>query len=345
MTADRAATGFDDAPAVGLVDQVARLFFEHQLTKVEIAARLRISRFRVARLLDQALANGVVRIEFRDAPAQDRTLGRAIEERFGVERCVVAATGGDDAAVARLAADVVDGLLGRGEAIGIAWGSTVGRVVRAMTARDDPAIDVVQLAGSSTSLEAGTDPGDLTVVLAERLGARHHRIHAPAFVESTELRAALVRQPEIAATVGRFDGLAVAVVGIGAFVRSGGIPSSSLLRSGALNARDLQRLAGLGAVGDLLVHAFTAEGRFVAPDVTGRAIAISIDQLRRVPNVVAVAAGPAKVAAIGGALATGVVGVLVTDAATANALLDTGPPASYAGSQRRPVRVGRGSRP
>ena len=340
MTADRAATGFDDAPAVGLVDQVARLFFEHQLTKVEIAARLRISRFRVARLLDQALANGVVRIEFRDAPAQDRTLGRAIEERFGVERCVVAATGGDDAAVARLAADVVDGLLGRGEAIGIAWGSTVGRVVRAMTARDDPAIDVVQLAGSSTSLEAGTDPGDLTVVLAERLGARHHRIHAPAFVESTELRAALVRQPEIAATVGRFDALAVAVVGIGAFVRSAGVPSSSLLRSGALNARDLQRL---GAVGDLLVHAFTAEGRFVAPDVTGRAIAISIDQLRRVPNVVAVAAGPAKVAAIGGALATGVVGVLVTDAATAAALLDTGSPASNAGSQRRPVQVGRGS--
>jgi DNA-binding transcriptional regulator LsrR (DeoR family) len=343
MTADRAATGVDEAPAVGLVDQVARLFFERHLTKVEIAGRLRISRFRVARLLDQALANGVVRIEFRDAPAQDRALGRAIKERFGVDRCVVAETGGDDAAVARLAADVVDGLLGRGEAIGIAWGSTVGRVVRAMTARDDPAIDVVQLAGSSTTLDAGTDPGDLTLVLAERLGARHHRIHAPAFVESTELRAALIRQPEIAATVGRFDSLTVAVVGIGAFGTSGGVPSSSLLRSGALNADDLQRLAGLGAVGDLLVHAFTADGRFVAPDVTKRAIAISIEQLRRVPNVVAVAAGPAKVAAIGGALATGVVRVLVTDATTAGALLGRGSQPSNAGSQRRPAPARRGS--
>lgn len=329
-------------PAAGLVDQVARLFFERQLTKVEIAARLRISRFRVARLLDQALANGVVRIEFRDAPAQDRVLGRAIEERFGLEGCVVAATG-DDAAVARLAADVIDGLLGRGEAIGIAWGSTVGRVVRAMTARDDPAIDVVQLAGSSTSLEAGTDPGDLTVVLAERLGARDHRIHAPAFVESIELQAALVRQPEIAATVGRFDALAVALLGIGAFGTSGGVPSSSLLRSGTLNAGDLERLAELGAVGDLLVHAFTADGRFVAPDVTGRAIAISVDQLRRVPNVVAVAAGPAKVAAIGGALATGVVGVLITDAPTAGALLATATPSSNLRLQRRPAPAGRGS--
>lgn len=343
MTTARETPGVNEGPAADLVGQVARLFFEGQLTKVEIAARLRISRFRVARLLDQALADGVVRIEFRDAPAQDRASGRAIEERFGVERCVVAATD-DDAAVARLAAEVVDGLLGPGEAIGIAWGSTVGRVVRAMTARNDPAIDIVQLAGSSTSLDAGTDPGDLSVVLAERLGARHHRMHAPAFVESAELRAALVRQPEIAATVGRFDSLAVALVGIGAFMTSGGVPNSSLLRSGALNAAELEQLSGLGAVGDLLVHAFTADGRFVAPDLTGRAIAISIEQLRRIPHVVAVAAGLAKVAAIGGALATGVISVLVTDATTAGALLGTASRSTNAGARRRPALVAPGSR-
>jgi DNA-binding transcriptional regulator LsrR (DeoR family) len=80
-------------------------------------------------------------------------------------------------------------------------------------------------------------------------------------------------------------------------------------------------LGRLGAVGDLLVHPFTAAGSFVAPDLAERAIAISIDQLRRVPTVVAIAAGTAKVAAIRGALATGVIGVLVTDAATARGLL------------------------
>ena len=172
--------------------QVARLFFDRRLTKVEIAARLGISRFRVARLLDDAVASGAVRIVFRDGPDQDRARGRAIEQRFGIATCLVAAGGGDEG-VARLAGGLVDGLLGPGESIGVAWGSTVGRVVRAMPVRDDPTIDVVQLAGSSTNLEAGTDPGDLTSVLAQRLGARHHRIHAPAFVESVELRAALLR--------------------------------------------------------------------------------------------------------------------------------------------------------
>jgi len=316
----RPATEPVEAPSSDLLGQVARLFFEHQLTKIEIAARLGISRFRVARLLDRAIAEGVVHIEFRDTPSQDRELNRAIEERFGTGRCVVAASD-DPAGVARLGADVVDALLDPGETIGIAWGSTVARVVGAMQPRNDPTIDVIQLAGSSTSLAAGSDPGDLTRVLAERLGGRPHRIHAPAFVESVELRSALERQTEIAATLAHFETVAIAVVGIGAFGAGDRVASSSLVRSGALTPAELDRLSRLGAVGDLLVHPFTAAGSFVAPDLAGRAIAISIDQLRRVPTVVAIAAGTAKVAAIRGALATGVIGVLVTDAATARGLL------------------------
>jgi DNA-binding transcriptional regulator LsrR (DeoR family) len=319
MTAHPAPEADTGTPG-DLLGQVARLFFEHQLTKVEIAARLGISRFRVARLLDRAIAEGVVQIEFRDAPSQDRALGGAVAERFGFGRCVVAASD-DPTAVARLGADVVDALLDPGESIGIAWGSTVARVVRAIQPRNDPTIDVIQLAGSSTSLDAGSDPGDLTRVLAERLGGRPHRIHAPAFVDSAELRSALERQPEVAATIGRFDAIGIAVVGIGAFGATDRAASSSLIRSGALSAAETGRLAGLGAVGDLLVHPFTAAGRFVAPDLAVRAIAISIDQLRRVPTVVAVAAGTAKVVAIRGALATGVIGVLVTDAPTARGML------------------------
>lgn len=319
MTVERTPTA-DPTEGAAIVGRVARLFFEEQLTKVEIASRLRISRFRVARLLDRALAEGVVRIEFRDTPAQDRALGRLVAERFGIGRCVVAASD-DDAAVARLGAEVVDGLLDPGDAIGIAWGSTVARLVRAMPLRDDPSIDVVQLAGSSTSFAANGDPGDLTRVFAERLGARHHRIHAPAFVESAELRGALLRLAEVGATVERFDSLDVAVLGIGAFGGADRPASSALMRSRALTGDDIAELAALGAVGDLIVHPFTPDGRFVAPDLADRAIAISIDQLRTTPTVVAVASGAAKIEAIRGALTTGVVGALVTDAATAAGLL------------------------
>jgi DNA-binding transcriptional regulator LsrR (DeoR family) len=303
-----------------LVERVARLFYEDQLTKLEIASRLGVSRFQVARLLDRALAEGVVRIEFRGSPGQDRDLAAALQRRFGVRRAVVASSD-DPGALGRLGAEVLDGILEPDESIGIAWGSTVRRVVEAMPARSDPSIDVVQLAGSSPRLESEADPGELTRVLAERLGATHHRLHAPAFVDAPELRSALLHLPDIAGVASRFAGLSIALVGIGAFGDDSARPSSSLVRSGALGTADLKRLVRQGAVGDLLVHPFTSDGTFLAPDLAARAIAIGIDELRRVPTVVAVAAGSQKIEAIRGALATEIVTVLVTNATTARGVL------------------------
>lgn len=332
--------------ADALAGQVARLYFDRQLSKIEIASRLGISRFRVARLLDKALANGIVRIEFRDAPARDRDLGLALERRFRLDRCIVAADSDDpQGAAAQLTAELVDGLLERRQSIGVAWGSTVARVVASMPSRTDPSIDVVQLAGNSAAMGIGTAPGDTTRLLAERLGGRPHALHAPTFVESSDLRMALAREREIAETFGWFDRLSVAVIGIGAFVieasgsaepharaagspgvsrdERAGRPSSSLLRSGALQPEDLAGLEVAGAVGDLLVHPFDVDGRFVAPDLAARAMAISVQALRTIPRVVAVATGADKAVAIRGALRTGIVHMLVTDVDAATLLLDT----------------------
>lgn len=335
----RVAPTMADTPA----GQVARLFFDRQLSKIEIAHRLGISRFRVARLLDRALADGIVRIEFRDAPARDRDLGRAVERHFDLDLCIVATDTADpQGAAAQLAAEHVDGLLESGQSIGVAWGSTVARVVAAMPSRTDPSIDVVQLAGNSAAMGIGTAPGDMSRLLAERLGGRAHALHAPTFVESDSLRAALAREPEIADTLAWFDRLSVAVIGIGAFtpdagdaaglrapavrptdMSRGGSPArhSSLLRSGAFMPDQLAGLEAAGAVGDLLVHPFDVEGRFVGPELAARAIAISAEALRRIPHVIAVATGADKALALRGALRTGIVRVLVTDARAADELL------------------------
>lgn len=313
-------------PTPDIASQVARLFFDRQMTKVEIAAHLGISRFRVARLIDGALADGLVRIEFRDIPAEDRAVAAALEERFGLDLCAVADDGGADGAdaltgVARLAGAVIDGLIGPSEIIGIAWGSTMAAVVREIPARSATAIEVVQLAGSSSRLGRERDAGQLARSLADRLGATDHPIYAPAFVASRTLRESLARDPEIARAIDRFSALTLAIVGIGAMPDGTPVAASSLLRSGVLDDAEVARLVAAGAVGDLVVHPFDAEGRFVATDLTDRAVAISVAELRRVPRVVAIASGRAKAAAIRGALASGVVRMLVTDAATGRAVL------------------------
>jgi DNA-binding transcriptional regulator LsrR (DeoR family) len=302
-----------------LMTQAARLYFDRQQSKVEIAAALGISRFRVARLIAQALESGLVRIEYRDAPSSDRALAKTIEECFGLDLCVVAGGASDLGDVARLAASIVDDLVGPDDVVGIAWGSTLAAVVAAMPSRNDPSISVVQLAGSSIHAGRTQDPAELARLLAERWGASHQPLFAPAFVDTPTLREALWRQPDLVATTSMFERLTMAMVGVGALGSSA--EGSSLVRSGTLTPEVVEALVGNGAVGDLLLYPVTADGEFPATDLASRAMCISVDGLRAVRRVVAVAAGAAKGPAICGALRSGIVRILVTDAAAAEAIV------------------------
>ena len=185
----------------------------------------------------------------------------------------------------------------------MAWGSTLAAVVREIPHRSPSSIEVVQLAGSSIRFGRGRDAGELARVLADRLGATHRAIYAPAFVEGAALRAALLSEPEVAETVARFGALDLAIVGVGAMPSADLDAASSLLRSGVLDEADVARLAAAGAIGDLVVHSFDAAGqvRRAGTRRTG-------DRHRRrraasCPTGGRVASGTRKAAAIRGALA------------------------------------------
>jgi DNA-binding transcriptional regulator LsrR (DeoR family) len=304
----------------GLMTQAARLYFDRQMSKVEIAANLGISRFRVARLISDALDSGLVRIEYRDAPSTDLASAAEIESRFDLDLCVVATTSDDLDALGRLGASIIDGLVAPGEVVGIAWGSTLAAVTAAIPTRRDPAMSVVQLAGSSIGFGRDQDPSELARVLADRWGASHHPLFVPAYVDRPAVRDALLRQTDVAATAALFGRLTTAIIGIGALGQT--TEHSSLTRYGALDADTVRTLARRGVVGDLLLHPLTESGAFPATDLARRAMSITVDGLRAVPRVVAVAAGADKAAAIRGALRSGIVRVLVTDPETVQAVLD-----------------------
>jgi deoxyribonucleoside regulator len=196
-----------------------------------------------------------------------------------------------------------------------------------------PGVRVVQMAGSWGGVERIRNPGELARILADRLGGTYHALFAPAFVESPELRDALLREPGIRATVGLFDRVSVAIVGIGAYA-GGRRSSSSLVQAHVLSQDDLGRLLAAGSVGDLILYPFDARGRFVADQLAGRAVAITPAQLARIPRVIAVAGGAKKGEAIAAALATGIVKILVTDEPAAEQVVAIARREAHAGGAR-----------
>ena len=75
---------------------VARRYYIDDKQKNEIADEFGISRFKVARLLEEARASGIVRI-YVDMPSEiDLPLGERVAARFAIRRVIVVRTSDDD---------------------------------------------------------------------------------------------------------------------------------------------------------------------------------------------------------------------------------------------------------
>jgi len=291
---------------------VSHLYFKRRLSKQEIAVRLGISRFKVARLIDQALEEGLVRIEVAEPVALDAELGRRLERAYGLELALVA-TDAEADAPARAAASWLPELLHEGDVLGVAWGSTIQAVVRRLERA--PAVPVVQICGAIAGAGSGAGPAELAWQLAERIGGQFYPLPVPAVVVSDAAREEMLGNGAVAPTVAMFDRVTVALVGIGSLAGR-----SSLLSTGSVSSEALPALRAAGAVGDLVVHFFDADGRIVDSALSRHAIQLPLERLRAA-RVIAIAGGPGKEEAIRGALRSGLVDVLVTDARSAEAAL------------------------
>jgi DNA-binding transcriptional regulator LsrR (DeoR family) len=70
----------------------------------------------------------------------------------------------------------------------------------------------------------------------------------------------------------------------------------------------------------MCAHLFDVNGQFIEHEASLRTLSIPIEELRRVPTVVAVAGGVHKASSLLGAVRTGVPRVLITDQLTAERL-------------------------
>jgi DNA-binding transcriptional regulator LsrR (DeoR family) len=108
----------------------------------------------------------------------------------------------------------------------------------------------------------------------------------------------------------------VALVGVGSMQRFPGTGVYS-----PVHARELDELAGQGAAGHLCGHFLRADGSLLEAKEGPFLLGIGADELRQIPQRIAVAAGRHKVAPIAAAISDGMISELVTDHATAAELI------------------------
>jgi DNA-binding transcriptional regulator LsrR (DeoR family) len=96
---------------------------------------------------------------------------------------------------------------------------------------------------------------------------------------------------------------------------------ATVVSAGFLDSTMISELKVKGAVGDISCRYFDLNGEPVFTDFDRRVISLSLDDLRRIKPVIAVAGGEDKVAAVLGALRTRCLDILITDERTGRKVL------------------------
>ncbi len=307
-----------------LMTKVARLYHEHGVRQPEIARRLHVSQARVSRLLKQAELEGIVRTTVVVPEGVQTALEEQLEARYGLrEAVVVEVLDETEAGIIRdlgtATARYLEASLTGGDVVGISsWSATLLAAVDAMRPLPKAGAErAVQLFGGVGNPAAEAHAARLTQRFADLTGAQPTFLLAPGIATSVDAREALLRDRFVGEALDGLTEVTLALVGIGALE-----PSSLLQSSGNIfSERELAALGKQGAVGDICLRFFDAEGRHVSSDVDRRVIGVTLDQLREADRCVGIAGGERKYAAILGALKGRWINVLITDRGTAERVL------------------------
>lgn len=297
----------------------AWLHYIERMTHEEIAEQLHLSRVSVTRLIQKAREEGIVQFTItKPLPAQYQLENR-LKDKFNLRSVVIVKTMAESndtlTEVSRAGARALTNLLFPGCRVGVAFSSTLRSLVDYLTI--DPANEPITIQELSGTYLSPTTPYGVSWQLAEKLKARLISLPVPAIVQSEEAHDAILSEPSIREAMQGIGQVDLAIVGLG---QTGA--NATLLKTSYLNEEQMQSIRDQGGVGDILFHFYDINGNYVHTPLEGRVIALTWENVTRIPDIIAVAYGIEKVKTILGALRTGVVHHLVTDYETARAVLE-----------------------
>ena len=306
-----------------LVTIAARMYHEQQRTQHEIANNLKVSQGTVCRLLKRAEQRGIVRTTVSPPVGTFVDLEELLEQKFGLAQVIIARAPNQSeesvlGPVGAAASYFLATTLRPKAVIGVAsWSASLMSTVEQM----HPVwrlseCKVVQILGGIGHPSIEKHANYLVRQLAYLVRGEAHLLPAPGLVASKGAAAVLVHDPHVRETMGLFDQITVALIGIGSLE-----PSSWLDGSGnTVSPDELQSLQDKGAVGNICLRFYNADGEEIKEVIGDRVLGLELYRFKNISTVIGIACGKRKRQAILGALRGRWINVLVTDQFTAESL-------------------------
>jgi deoxyribonucleoside regulator len=303
--------------------KICKLYYQKGLTKQDIGKRLKVSRFKVAKILDDAVQDGTVTITIKEPPNGRLGIENALEDRFDIFRAVVTEASESyeetRANIGRAAANCLLDMVEDGDTIGIAWGTTIYEMVKALPRSSCKRnIKVVQITGGYGDASIAYESPAIAHRMAEVFNAKCYQLFAPAIFDKEETKNLMLKESNIAKTIEMFSQINIAIIGLGSV-----LPELSNLhyKHGYITKDDFNEIIKGNAVGNVNSYFYDLNGRKCASPIDQRTLDMNIDQLKRIRYVMALAGGNFKIQAIYAALKGKISNIIITDERTAQEVL------------------------
>ncbi|MBA7560476.1 Deoxyribonucleoside regulator [subsurface metagenome] len=305
-----------------LIHEAAKLYYLKNMTQMETAKILGISRSKVSRLLKEAKEKGYVQINIVSPDERCTELEELLKKYFHISEAIVAPLISENNSairknIGRMAAERLENELKDGDLLGLAWGRTLYEVVTNLQPIQLEGLRVVQVIGGLGIILNQIYPHEIVNKAARSLAGLCFYLYAPAIVENAVAKEAIIKTETVNNVIRMYNSLDIIVLGLGTLD-----PSSHLIKSTkTLTPEKLENLKSLGAVGELCGRFYDINGEMCKTELNNNVIGISLEQIRRAQNVIGVVGGDDKYKALLGALRGGFFKTIITDESCATEVL------------------------
>ncbi|MCL5071394.1 MAG: sugar-binding transcriptional regulator [Actinobacteria bacterium] len=298
-----------------LIIKVAKLYYEQNCNFNQISEKLKISRYKIYRIIKKAKDTGIVKIIINTPSKSLIDLETRIETLYRLKRAIIVQNEGLPSEelkykIGQAAGELLIEILEDGDILGVSWGSTVQKILNFLTLRVNKKVDIVQL--SSGSHLSGLDImcHELSRQLAERFNSKPYLLFSPEIAKNKKMKDLLLEDDSIKKTFALFDKLTIAIFGVGPLTLE---ELERLSNYGQITENEARTLLENKAIAGIFSNYIDSEGRICDEKLASRAITMPIQKLKEIPYSILLAGGAQKSESILAAIRGGYVNVLVTD--------------------------------
>ncbi len=304
-----------------LLAEMSDMYYKQGKTQSEIAKYYDTNRFKVAKMIQEALDEGIVEIRINYSTERNFELEKQLMELYPLNKALVVDTKYSSgieiqSQIGKVGANYLTSLIKQNPTVGITWGKTLYSVISQLTKEERNAVNVVQLTGDSNMMNPLYDTRELVRMLAANFNGNYYYMNAPMYLRFSGVKETFYKEPAILNTMMQAKNMDVVISGIGGL---SSLPLNNPAIYPYLTEEDLA--AKENCIGSLFGYVINKEGEIADIDLNKKLVAVDQEDLMHARHRLVVASGRHKTEIITKTLEHHLFNELLTDSDTATRLI------------------------